>query len=145
MIERKKRKDFFLFIISLILLILGIIWGITFFLGIGFCIGSCYLTVVFFGPPALLIFLGICSLINNPRMKGLLFLITGSIITGVALYFTRFLLLNPKLLKSGSEFINLTIFPTIIGILIIAWGIRQIIKKINPPVVTPPKMVNFSN
>ncbi len=145
MIERKKRKDFFLFIISLIILILGIIWGITFFLGVSFCIVSCQLTILGLGPPALLIFLGICTLINNSRMKGLLFLITGLIITGVGSYFTGFLLLNPKILKSKSGAINWTIFLIIIGILIVAYGIKQIIKKINPPMVIPPKMVNFSN
>ena len=131
MIEREKRKDFFLFIISLIILILGIIWGIAFFLGVRFfCIVSCESTVLFLGPPALLIFLGICSLINNPRMKGLLLLITGSPITGVGLYFTIYLLSNPIILKSKSGAIFWTIIPIIIGILIIVYGIRQISKKI---------------
>jgi len=66
-------------------------------------------------------------------MKGLLFLITGSIITGVGLYFTRYLLLNIRILKlSGkSSYVYWTNILTIIGILILAYGIRQIVKKIN--------------
>lgn len=131
MIEWEKRKDFFLSIISSIILILGIIWGIAFFLGVSVCIVSCVFTILFLGLPALLIFLGICSLINNPRMKGLLILITGSPLIGVGLYFTIFLLSNPIILKSKSGAIYWTIFLMIIGILIIAYGIRQIGKKIN--------------
>ncbi len=146
--EKGKGMGLVLVIIGLILLILAIIWYIALLLNVGFCLVSCDIQILFSGALGLLfIIIGIYTLLPNPRMKGLLLLIIGSFLTGLGLYFTRYLLLNFRILRlSGkSIFVYWTIILTIIGILIIAYGIRQIIKKINPPMVTPPKMVNFSN
>ncbi|KKN35105.1 hypothetical protein LCGC14_0787050 [marine sediment metagenome] len=71
------------------------------------------------------------STLPNPRIKGLFLLIIGLFLTGVGLYFTRYLLLNIDMLKSKSDSIYWTNILTIIGILIIAYGIRQIVKKMN--------------
>ncbi|MHA2010205.1 MAG: hypothetical protein ACXABO_21390 [Promethearchaeota archaeon] len=131
MMEREKKKDFYLFFICLIILILGIIWGITYLLGVTFfCVVSCELTILFLGPVVLMIFLGICFLINNHRMKGLLLVITGSPLTGAGLYFTIFLLSNEKILRSKSGAINLTIIPIIIGIVMIVYGIRLMMMRV---------------
>ncbi|KKL85628.1 hypothetical protein LCGC14_1952810 [marine sediment metagenome] len=88
--------------------------------------------ILFLGALGLLyITLRFYSLLPNPRMKGLFLLIIGSVLTSVGLYFTRHLLLNPIIIRSKSYSIYWTNILTIIGLLIIAYGIRQIVKKMN--------------
>jgi len=123
-------------IIGLILLILAIIWYIALLLDVRICIFSSDILILFLGALGLLfIIIGIHSLLPTPPMKGLLLLIIGLLLTGVGLYFTRYLLLNPKILKSKSDSIYWTNILTIIGILIMTYGIIQIGKKINRKLV----------
>ena len=132
MIGKEKRMGLFLIISGLIILSFPIIWYISWILNVRFFIFGIDILMLGLGALGLLVFfVGIYSLLPNPRMKGLLFLIIGSFLTGVGLYFTRYLLLNIDIIKSKSSSIYWTHILTIIGILIIIYGIIQIDKKIN--------------
>ena len=134
MVQKENRMGLVQVIIGLVLLILAIIWYIALFIDVKFCIFSCDILILFLGALGLLfIIIGIHSLLPTPPMKGLLLLIIGSILTGVGLYFTRYLLLNFRILKlSGkSSYVYWTNILTIIGILILTYGIIEIKRKIS--------------
>jgi hypothetical protein len=132
MIEKEKRMRLVLVIIGLIILSFPIIWYISLLLNVRFFIFGSDILMLGLGVLGLLvIFVGIYSLLSNPRMKGLYLLIIGSFLTSVGLYFTRYLLLNINFLISKSYSIYWTIILTIIGILIILYGIIKIRMKIN--------------
>ncbi len=134
MVQKENRIGLIQVIIGLVLLILAIIWYMALFIDIGFCIFSCDILILFLGALGLLfIIIGIHSLLPTPLMKGLLILIIGSLLTGVGLFFTRYLLLNFRILKlSGkSIFVYWTIILTIIGILILTYGIIEIKRKVS--------------
>ena len=123
MIQKENRMGLVQVITGLILLIIAFIWYIALLFDI---------LILFLGALGLLfIIIGIHSLLPTPPMKGLLLLIIGSILTGIGLYFTRYLLLNPKILKSKSSSIYWTRIMTIIGILIMIYGIIQIRRKVS--------------
>ncbi|KKM05648.1 hypothetical protein LCGC14_1751960 [marine sediment metagenome] len=134
MVQKENRMGLVQVIIGLVLLILAIIWYIALFIDVKFCIFSCDILILFLGALGLLfIIIGIHSLLPTPPMKGLLLLIIGSILTGVGLYFTRYLLLNFRILKlSGkSSYVYWTNILTIIGILILTYGIIEIKRKVS--------------
>ena len=126
--EKENRSGSVLVISGLIMLSIPIIWYISLILNVRFYIFGNEFLMLGFGALGLLVtFFGIYSLLSNPRMKGLLILITGSPLTGVGLYFTIYLFSNPIILKSKSGAIYWTIFLAIIGILVILYGIMRII------------------
>ena len=132
MIQKENRIGLIQVIIGLVLLILAIIWYIALFIDVRFCIFSCDIIILFLGALGLLfIIVGIHSLLPTPLMKGLLLLIIGSLLTDVGLYFTRYLLLNIRnlILSGKSIFVYWTISMTIVGILILIYGIIEIRRK----------------
>ena len=132
MIEKEKRMGLVLVITGLIISIPAITRIIEWYINLGLSTSSWGILLIPSGALGLLlIIVGIYSLLSNPRMKGLLLLIIGSFLTGVGLYFTRYLLLNPKIIKSKSSSIYWTNILTIIGILINAYGIIRIRKKLD--------------
>jgi len=138
MVQKENRMGLVQVIIGLVLLILAIIWYIALFIDVKFCIFSCDILILFLGALGLLfIIIGIHSLLPTPPMKGLLLLIIGSILTGVGLYFTRYLLLNFRILKlSGkSSYVYWTNILTIIGILILTYGIIEIKRKVSTRII----------
>jgi hypothetical protein len=70
-------------------------------------------------------------LISNPRNKGLLLLIIGSLITGVGSYYTINIFLNLEIFKSEPQIIVYVVIPIIIGIIIVIFGIKLIWMEIN--------------
>lgn len=132
MLEKENRRGLVLVITGLILLSFSIILYISLILNVRFFIFGIEFLMLGSGALGLLVFfVGIYSLRNTPRMKGLLILMIGLFLTGGGLYFTRYLLLNPNFIISKSSSIYWTIILTIIGILIIEYGIIQIGKKRN--------------
>jgi len=128
MVEKEKRMGLVLVISGLIMLSIPIIWYISLILNVRFFIFGIEFLMYMSGALGLLvIFVGIYSLISNPRMKGLFLLIMGSIFTSGGLYFTIYLLSNISFLISKSGAIYWTITPIIIGILIFLYGIMRII------------------
>ena len=130
--QKENRTGLVEVIIGLVLLILTIIWYIALFIDVRFCIFSCDILILFLGALGLLfIIIGLHSLLPTPLMKGLLLLIIGSLLTGVGLFFTRYLLLNFRILilSGKSIFVYWTISMTIIGTLIMTYGIIEIRRK----------------
>ena len=128
MIEKENRRGLVRVFSGLIILSFPIIWYISLVLNVRFYIfGLEFLMLGFGALGLLLIFIGIYSLLSNPRMKGLFLMILGSIFTSVGLYFTIYILSNPIILKSKSYAIYWTITPIIIGVIVILYGIMRII------------------
>ncbi len=126
--EKENRSGSVLVISGLIMLSIPIIWYISLILNVRFYIfGNEFLMLGLGVLGLLVIFVGIYSLISNPRMKGLFLLILGSIFTAGGLFFTIYLLSNINILKSKSGAIYWTIFLTIVGIIVILYGIMRII------------------
>jgi len=131
-LDKEKKIGLILFIAGLIILISTIIWVIIWSLDIGIYGLDIVYSIIYFSPFGLFVFfIGIYTLLSNPRRKGLLLLIIGSLLTGVGSYYTIGLLLNFKIIETEPELIVITIIPIIIGIIIIIFGIKLIRKKIN--------------
>ena len=82
MVEKEKRMGLVLVIAGLIMISIPIIWYTLWILNVRIFIFSIEFLMLGAGALGLLvIFVGIYSLISNPRMKGLFLLIIGSIFT----------------------------------------------------------------
>jgi len=131
-LEKKKRSGLILFIIGTIILISAIIWAIIWSLDLGIYVLAMGYPIIYsiaFG--LFLFFIGIYSLLSNPRNKGLLLLIIGSLITGVGSYYTINIFLNLEIFKSEPQIIVYVVIPIIIGIIIVIFGIKLIWMEIN--------------
>lgn len=131
-LEKKKRSGLILFIIGTIILISAIIWAIIWSLDLGIYVLAMGYPIIYsiaFG--LFLFFIGIYSLLSNPRNKGLLLLIIGSLITGVGSYYTINIFLNFEIFKSEPLVIVYVVIPIIIGIIIILFGIKLVRMEIN--------------
>jgi hypothetical protein len=78
-----------------------------------------------------LFFIGVYTLLNNTRNKGLLLLILGSVLTSVGSYYTLNIFLNFEIFKFEPQIIVYVVIPIIIGILIILFGIKLVRMKIS--------------
>jgi len=78
-----------------------------------------------------LLFIGIYTLLSNPRNKGLLLLIIGSLLTIVGSYYTINVFLNFEIFKYEPQIIVYIVIPIIIGITIILFGINLFRMEIN--------------
>ncbi len=130
--EKKKRNGLILLIIGTIILISAIIWAIVLSLDLGIYVLAMGYPIIYsiaFG--LFLFFIGIYTLFNNPRNKGLLVLIIGSLLTSVGSYYTINIFLNFEIFKSEPQIIVYVIIPIIIGIIIVIFGIKLIKMEIN--------------
>ena len=131
-LEKKKRNGLILFIIGTIILIFAIIWAIVWSLDLGIYVLAMGYPIIYsiaFG--LFLFFIGIYTLLSNPRNKGLLILIIGSLLTSVGSYYTINIFLNFEIFKFEPQIIAYVVIPIIIGILIILFGIKLVRMKIN--------------
>ena len=131
-LEKEKRSGLILFIIGTIILISAIIWAIVWSLDIGIYVLAMGYPIIYsiaFG--LFLFFIGIYTLLSNPRNKGLLLLIIGSLLTIVGSYYTINIFLNFEIFKSEPQIIVYVIIPIIMGIIIVIFGIKLIKMEIN--------------
>ena len=130
--EKKKRNGLILFIIGTIILISAITWAIVWSLDLGIYVLAMGYPIIYsiaFG--LFLFFIGIYTLLSNPRNKGLLLLIIGSLLTIVGSYYTINIFLNFEIFKFEPQIIVYVVIPIIIGILIILFGIKLVRMKIS--------------
>ncbi len=131
-LEKEKRSGLILFIIGTIILISAIIWAIFRSLDLGiYVLAMGYPTIYFIAFGLFLFIIGIYTLLSNPRNKGLLLLIIGSLLTSVGSYYTINIFLNFEIFKSEPQIIVYVIIPIIIGIIIILFGIKLVRMEIN--------------
>ena len=131
-LEKEKRSGLILFIIGTIILISAIIWAIVWSLDLGIYVLAMGYPIIYsiaFG--LFLFFIGIYTLLSNPRNKGLLLLIIGSLLTIVGSYYTINIFLNFEIFKSEPQIIVYVIIPIIMGIIIVIFGIKLIKMEIN--------------
>ena len=131
-LEKKKRSGLILFIIGTIILISAIIYAIFRSLDLGIYVLAMGYPIIYsiaFG--LFLFFIGIYSLLSNPRNKGLLLLIIGSLLTIVGSYYTINIILNFEIFKFEPQIIVYVIIPIIIGIIIVIFGIKLVRMEIN--------------
>ena len=131
-LEKKKRSGLILFIIGTIVLIFAFLWAIVWSLDLGIYVLAMGYPIIYsiaFG--LFLFFIGIYTLLSNPRNKGLLVLIIGSLLTIVGSYYTINIFLNFEIFKSEPQIIVYVIIPIIIGIIIVIFGIKLIKMEIN--------------
>lgn len=131
-LEKKKRSGLIIFIIGTIILISAIIWAIVWSLDLGIYVLAMGYPIIYsiaFG--LFLFFIGIYTLLSNPRNKGLLLLIIGSLLTIVGSYYTINIFLNFEIFKFEPLIIVYIVIPIIIGIIIVIFGIKLIRMEIN--------------
>ena len=131
-LEKEKRSGLILFIIGTIILISAIIWAIIRSLDIGIYVLAMGYPIIYsiaFG--LFLLIIGIYTLLSNPRNKGLLLLIIGSLLTSVGSYYTINVFLNFEIFKFEPQIIVYVVIPIIIGIIIILFGIKLVRMEIN--------------
>ena len=131
-LEKEKRSGLILFIIGTIILISAIIWAIVWSLDIGIYVLAMGYPIIYsiaFG--LFLFFIGVYTLLSNPRNKGLLLLIIGSLLTIVGSYYTINIFLNFEIFKFEPQIIVYVIIPIIMGIIIVIFGIKLIKMEIN--------------
>jgi len=131
-LEKKKRCGLILFIIGTTILISAIIWAIIWSSDLGIYVLAMGYPIIYsiaFG--LFLFFIGIYTLLNNPRNKGLLLLIIGSLLTIVGSYYTINVFLNFEIFKSEPLIIVYVVIPIIIGIIIVIFGIKIVRMEIN--------------
>ncbi|MBA7479033.1 hypothetical protein ES705_04905 [subsurface metagenome] len=124
-LEKEKRSGLILFIIGTIILISAIIWAIIRSLDIGIYVLAMGYPIIYsiaFG--LFLLIIGIYTLLSNPRNKGLLLLIIGSLLTSVGSYYTINVFLNFEIFKFEPQIIVYVVISIIIGIIIILFGIN---------------------
>ena len=131
-LEKEKRSRLILFIIGTIILISAIIWAIIWSFDIGIYVLAMGYPIIYSIAFGLFLFLiGIYTLLSNPRNKGLLLLIIGSLLTSVGSYYTINVFLNFEIFKFEPEIIVYIVIPIIIGIIIIVFGIKLVRMEIN--------------
>jgi len=131
-LEKEKRSGLILFIIGIIILISAIIWAIIWSFDIGIYVLAMGYPIIYSIAFGLFLFLiGIYTLLSNPRNKGLLLLIIGSLLTSVGSYYTINIFLNFEIFKSEPQIIVYVVIPIIIGIIIVIFGIKLIKMEIN--------------
>ena len=131
-LEKEKRSGWILFIIGTIILISAIIWAIIWSLDIGIYVLAMGYPIIYSIAFGLFLFLiGIYTLLSNPRNKGLLLLIIGSLLTSVGSYYTINIFLNFEIFKSEPQIIVYVVIPIIIGIIIVIFGIKLVRMEIN--------------
>ena len=131
-LEKKKRSGLILFIIGTIILIFAFLWAIVWSLDLGIYVLAMGYPIIYsiaFG--LFLFFIGVYTLLSNPRNKGLLLLILGSVLTSVGSYYTLNIFLNFEIFKFEPQIIVYVVIPIIIGIIIILFGIKLVRMKIN--------------
>ena len=131
-LEKEKRSGLIIFIIGTIILISAIIWAIVRSLDLGIYVLAMGYPIIYsiaFG--LFLFFIGVYTLLSNPRNKGLLLLIIGSLLTIVGSYYTINVFLNFEIFKFEPQIIVYVIIPIIIGIMIVIFGIKLIRMEIN--------------
>ena len=131
-LEKEKRSGLILFIIGIIILISAIIWAIIWSFDIGIYVLAMGYPIIYSIAFGLFLFLiGIYTLLSNPRNKGLLLLIIGSLLTSVGSYYTINIFLNFEIFKSEPQIIVYVVIPIIIGIIIVIFGIKLVRMEIN--------------
>ena len=131
-LEKEKRSGLIIFIIGTIILISAIIWAIVRSLDLGiYVLAMGYPTIYFIAFGLFLFFIGIYTLLSNPRNKGLLLLIIGSLLTSVGSYYTINIFLNFEIFKFEPQIIVYVVISIIIGIIIILFGIKLVRMEIN--------------
>ena len=131
-LEKKKRSGLILFIIGTIILIFSFLWAIVWSLDLGIHVLAMGYPIIYsiaFG--LFIFFIGVYTLLNNPRNKGLLLLILGSVLTSVGSYYTLNIILNFEIFKFEPQIIVYVVIPIIIGIIIILFGIKLVRMKIS--------------
>jgi hypothetical protein len=131
-LEKKKRSGLILFIIGTIILIFSFLWAIIWSLDLGIYVLAMGYPIIYsiaFG--LFIFFIGVYTLLSNPRNKGLLVLIIGSLLTSVGSYYTINVFLNFEIFKFEPQIIVYVVIPIIIGILIILFGIKLVRMKIS--------------
>jgi len=131
-LEKKKRSGLILFIIGTIILIFSFLWAIVWSLDLGIYVLAMGYPIIYsiaFG--LFLFFIGVYTLLSNPRNKGLLLLILGSVLTSVGSYYTLNIILNFEIFKFEPQIIVYVVIPIIIGIIIILFGIKLVRMKIS--------------